>query len=92
MREEQEVRRRLGITTALAFVTLTDCKGAPSQNVLGSYFPSWMLCVFAGVGAAVIIRQGLVLAGIDKVLPAPLVVYLAFTVLFAFAAWIAWLG
>ena len=78
--------------TGLAPLGLAGCAGAPAQNILGSYFPSWMLCVFAGIAASVIIRQGLVLAGIDKVLPAPLLVYLAFTVLFAFAAWLAWLG
>ena len=51
-----------------------------------------MLCVLAGIGAAIIVRQGLAAAGIDKVLPAPLLVYLAFTVFFAFATWLAWLG
>ena len=37
-------------------------------------------------------RQGLVVMGIDKVLPAPLLVYLALTVFFAFATWLVWLG
>jgi hypothetical protein len=51
-----------------------------------------MLCVLAGIGAAILVRQGLVAAGIDKLLPAPLLVYLAFTVFFAFVAWLVWLG
>jgi hypothetical protein len=71
---------------------LAGCTGAPSENILGSYFPSWMLCVLAGIGAAILVRQGLVAVGIDKALPAPLLVYLAFTVFFAFAIWLAWLG
>jgi YtcA-like protein len=71
---------------------LAGCTGAPSENILGSYFPSWMLCVLAGIGAAILVRQGLVTVGIDKALPAPLLVYLAFTVFFAFAIWLAWLG
>jgi hypothetical protein len=33
----------------------------------------------------------LVAGGLDKVLPVPLVVYLALTAGFAFAAWLLWL-
>lgn len=89
---ELSVRRWVRVAIGTAPIGLTGCGGAPSQNILGSYFPSWMLCVLAGIGAAIIVRQGLAAAGIDKVLPAPLLVYLAFTVFFAFATWLAWLG
>jgi hypothetical protein len=75
----------------LSFSGLTGCSAAPSQNILGSYFPSWMLCVFAGLGATVVFRQILVATGLDKSLPAPLVVYSALTVAFAFGSWLLWL-
>jgi hypothetical protein len=78
--------------TGAAPIGLAGCSDAPAQNILGSYFPSWMLCVLAGIGAAILVRQGLAVVGIDKTLPAPLLVYLAFTVFFAFAVWLAWLG
>lgn len=78
-------------TALLAPVALAGCSAAPSQNILGSYFPSWMLCAFAGLGATIVLRQLLVAAGLDKALPAPLLVYLAFTVAFAFATWLIWL-
>jgi hypothetical protein len=71
---------------------LGGCSGAPSQNILGSYFPSWMLCVLAGICLALVMRRGLVLAGVDQALPAPLLVYLALAVFFAFATWLVWLG
>jgi hypothetical protein len=70
---------------------LAGCSVAPSQNILGSYFPSWMLCALAGLGATVVARQLLVAAGLDKALPAPLVVYLALATAFAFASWLIWL-
>jgi hypothetical protein len=70
---------------------LAGCNAAPSQNILGSYFPSWMLCALAGIGATIVLRQLLVLVGLDKALPVPLLVYLAFTVAFAFATWLIWL-
>ncbi len=68
------------------------CSPAPSQNILGSYFPSWILCALVGLCMTVAVRQVLVLTGIDRDLPAPLVVYLAFVVAFAFATWLVWLG
>jgi hypothetical protein len=73
-------------------IGLAGCSGAPAQNILGSFFPSWMLCVLAGIGAAVLAHRALALVGIDKTMPAPLLVYLALTVFFSFAVWLAWLG
>jgi hypothetical protein len=78
-------------TALLGPVALAGCSAAPSQNILGSYFPSWMLCALAGLGATIVLRQIFVAAGLDKALPAPLLVYLAFTVAFAFATWLVWL-
>ncbi|MDB5394849.1 MAG: hypothetical protein JWM91_2355 [Rhodospirillales bacterium] len=71
---------------------LGGCSGAPSQNILGSYFPSWMICALVGIGLAVLARQGLAFAGVDKFIPVPLLVYLAFAVFFSFATWLVWLG
>jgi hypothetical protein len=78
--------------TAIASLGLTGCSPAPSQNILGSYFPSWMICVLAGLGLTIAVRQVLVLTGIDKDLPVPLVVYLAVVIAFSFVVWLAWLG
>ncbi len=72
--------------------SVTVCSPAPSQTILGSYFPSWMVCTLAGMGATLVVRQVLILAGIDKTLPVPLLVYLALVIAFAFATWLAWLG
>jgi hypothetical protein len=82
---------RLRGVPAIGLLVLAGCSPAPSQNILGSYFPSWMICVLAGLGATIVARQLFVAAGIDKVLPAPLFVYVALTGAFAFAIWLAWL-
>ena len=50
-----------------------------------------MICVLAGLGATVVARQLFVWAGIDRTLPAPLVVYLALMIAFAFVTWLIWL-
>jgi hypothetical protein len=66
--------------------------GAQSQNVLGAYFPSWMFCAVAALVATALVRWLLVRAGVDRVLPVPVLVYLAMTVSFSLAGWLLWLG
>ena len=44
-----------------------------------------------GLAATIVFRQVFVIAGIDRTLPAPLVVYLAIATAAAFAAWLIWL-
>jgi hypothetical protein len=70
---------------------LAGCSNAPSQAILGSYFPSWMICALIGTVGAVLMRMLFVAGGLDKHLPVPLVVYLALTAGFSFAAWLLWL-
>jgi YtcA family len=61
---------------------------APTLDLLGSYFPAWMLCAAAGVVAAVVVRQVLAVAGVAEYVVAPLLTYagLALT-----ATWLIWL-
>lgn len=71
---------------------MAGCSSAPYQNVLGSYFPSWMLCVLAGVAATAGVHRLLVVLRLAEVLPAPLLTYLAMTAAFSFGAWLVWLS
>jgi len=40
----------------IAFPFLTGCGRAPAINVLGSFFPAWMICLTAGVVLAFAVR------------------------------------
>jgi hypothetical protein len=75
-----------------SILLLTGCSSAPSRNILGSYFPSWMICALIGIGATVAVRALLAKTGIDAVLPMPIVVYLAFATAFSLAIWLLWLA
>src|SRR5882762_4610856 len=82
-RIDAAARRLLhGATAAPVFALLSGCSSAPSRNILGSYFPSWMICALIGMGATVAVRALLAKTGIDAVLPMPIVVYLAFATAF----------
>lgn len=74
------------------FTSLDGCAGAPTQNIFGSFFPSWMVCALAGLVFAAVMHRVFAAAGIDKALPAPLLVYLSLAVAFTFATWLIWLG
>jgi YtcA family len=83
-------RRCVSVVAAPLF--LTGCSSAPSRSILGSYFPSWMICVLLALLATILVHGLLVKVGIDKELPIPIVVYLAFAIAFSFSIWLLWLA
>ena len=81
--------------TALALMVIglmTACSGSPSRNILGSYFPSWMVCALIGLVAALVARVALKATGLLGELPAPLVVLLSIGCATTFALWLLWLA
>jgi hypothetical protein len=71
---------------------LGGCDGAPSRNILGSYFPSWMVCALAGLGLALAARGIFKALGMLGELPVPLIVMLAIGCAGTFALWLIWLA
>lgn len=91
----QAVSKHRGLPVAflvLAGALLQGCSSAPSRNILGSYFPSWMVCALVALIVTVIVRSFFVRAGIDATLPAPLIAYLGMFAAFTFAVWLIWLA
>ena len=68
------------------------CSYSPTIDLLGSYFPAWMLCAVIGIVASVIIRQILAVAGINDYVVAPLLTYAALAVSATLLAWLLWFG
>jgi hypothetical protein len=62
------------------------------MDLLGSYFPAWMLCAAAGIVVAVIIRQILAVARINDYVVAPLLTYAGLAVTATLLAWLFWFG
>jgi hypothetical protein len=77
---------------SVALVSLGGCNGAPSRNILGSYFPSWMVCALVGIAVAGLARAIFKATGILPELPVPFVVFLAIGCAATFALWLLWLG
>jgi len=51
-----------------------------------------MLCALAGICIAAVVHRGFAAIGIGKVIPAPLIVFLALAVFFSFLTWLLWLS
>jgi hypothetical protein len=65
---------------------------SPSQNILGSYFPSWMLCALIGIVLVAIFYNIFVKIGIHAFIPAKLLTYLSLAISFTFFIWLFWFG
>jgi hypothetical protein len=78
-------------TILLGNLLLAGCRTdahSPTIDVLGSYFPAWIICVVIGLTLTLVARQLLAGFKIDPHLrPAPLI-YLCLTICFTLAVWL----
>jgi hypothetical protein len=68
------------------------CSQSPSQDVLGSFFPAWILCSAVGIAAAVLCRGALGAVRLHPYVLAPALAYLAVAVAVASLTWLFWFG
>ena len=62
--------------------------GAQTRNVLGAYFPSWMLCAIVGLFFALVLKRVLVHAGADRSVGPATVVYPAAALAAGLLTWL----
>jgi len=65
------------------------CERAPSFDILGSYFPAWLVCLTTALLLTVLARLLLLRLKIEVVLP--IVVYPSLLACLAFAQWLLFL-
>jgi hypothetical protein len=80
------------LTTITLCLALAGCSRSPSQDVLGSFFPSWMLCAAGGILFTILVRQIVIKTGIDAFVPAKLVIYSGLAISLTFIIWLGWFG
>ncbi len=69
------------------------CSRAPSFNILGSYFPAWILCGVIGILLTVAVRLFFVYIKLEDKLLWPLIlVYPCLTAFFTFTLWLLFFG
>ena len=71
---------------ALAAFLLTSCGRAPAFDIMGSFFPAWLVCLALGLLLTVAARW--LLLRVHVVIALPTVTYPSLTALFTFALWL----
>ena len=83
------LRTRGGLLAAAACtVLLAGCARAPSFNILGSYFPAWLVCIIAGVVMAAIANWVFTRYKLEKLIAWPVLAYPCLAAFFAFTLWL----
>ena len=60
----------------------------PQINIVGSFFPSWMLCALIGIVTALLARRLFIRAGLDPYMGPPPLVYASLVVLVTLVLWL----
>jgi YtcA family len=80
--------RCLTALTCAVLLFSTGCNRAPSFNILGSFFPAWILCGVIGIVLTVIVRVFFVRARLEQELRPLIVVYPCIALFFTFTTWL----
>jgi hypothetical protein len=79
---------RSTLPAALLSFEIAGCRRSPTFNILGSFFPSWLLCLFVGIAISVIANRIFARFAIEKEILWPIVVYPCLALLCACILWL----
>src|SRR5271170_3760103 len=71
-----------------AILSVLGCTRAPSFNILGSFFPSWLLCGIVGILLAAAARLFFVRIKLEEQLTPLILVYPCLAAFFTFTLWL----
>jgi hypothetical protein len=73
---------------ALMMIGIAGCRRAPTFNILGSFFPAWLVCLFTGIILSAIAYRVFARFGLEKEILWPIVIYSCLALLFASILWL----
>lgn len=83
------LRRMLpGALTLTVMLPVAGCSHSPDFNILGSYFPAWLLCIAAGIALTSLIYWGLQRLHLERDVQPSILVYPCMAALLAFTLWL----
>jgi hypothetical protein len=80
--------KRLCSLLLLPMALLTGCRASPQINVLGSFFPAWMLSIGIGIVGTLLLRRLFVRTRLEPYLGVVPLVYFCLCVLVTLASWL----
>jgi NhaP-type Na+/H+ or K+/H+ antiporter len=74
--------------SVMAIVVLAGCSHAPTFNILGSFFPSWLICLIVGICLAALVSWVLARLQKEKLIAWPVLTYPCLAAFFSFVLWL----
>jgi hypothetical protein len=81
-------RLQIGLVTSLLVLATSGCSGPPVFNVLGSYFPSWLVCLAISIGLTLLAHMFVTTKKLADELWPLSIVYSALLCLFSCTLWL----
>lgn len=88
MRTPPAIRFVCAILLGPCMFSLAGCRGTPLFNILGSFFPAWMVCFVAGIVLTLLVRWLFQRTGFEKNIRPLIVVYPALVTFFTCTIWL----
>ena len=87
-RSSSWLQPKLSVLSVISCSTgfLAGCTRAPTFDIVGSFFPAWLICLFLGIVLAIFARWLLLRLKVAIVLP--ILVYPSLAALFTFLLWL----
>jgi len=82
------MKRRLQWMAFAAAILLAGCSRAPTFNILGSFFPAWLVCILIGMVMAAVAYRVLVWLKLDQAIRWTIVVYPSIALFVACLLWL----
>ena len=76
------------LIVALVFVVRPFSHRSPTIDILGSYFPAWMVCIISGLTLTLIVHWIVQVCHLKAYLGPPPLIYSSLMIIFTFATWI----
>jgi hypothetical protein len=81
-------RLSIGLVASVFLLAASGCSGPPVFNILGSYFPSWLVCLGISIGLTFLAHMFVMTKKLaDQLWPLP-VVYSALLCFFSCTLWL----
>jgi hypothetical protein len=85
---KENLKSTITLAAIVAVLPLAGCSHAPTFNILGSFFPSWLLCLVVGICLAALVNWVLTRWKRDKLIVWPVLTYPCLAAFFSFVLWL----
>lgn len=88
MRKISAIRFVAALLLSACTTSLAGCRGTPLFNILGSFFPAWMVCFVAGIVLTLLLRWLFQRWDLEKDIRPLIIIYPSLVTFFTCTIWL----